>query len=896
MALPDPEHQRLAEDAARTANWKRWGPYLSDREWGTVREDYSADGTCWDHVPHDHARSRAYRWGEDGLLGFTDRECRLCLAPAIWNGKDPILKERLFGLTNAEGNHGEDVKEQWWHLDATPTASYAKARYRYPLATYPYEQLLRENRARGRDQPEFELEDTGIFDGGDFVDLEVEWAKAAPDDLCWVVRLINHSAAPAVLDVLPTAWFRNTWSWGCLHEGCSMKPVIVRQADGTVRLSHETLGQLRLAASGNPEWLFTDNETNHHRLHGSANVSPWVKDAFDRRIVHGDTGAVNPKGHGTKAGAWYHVTVPAGGTHEIRLRLRPEDGSVPDLGADFTRTMTDRRAEADAFYAAVLPADTPSEAARVARLAWAGLIWSKQFYHLVIKDWLDGDPEQPAPPAVRKTGRNADWTHLFNRDVISMPDKWEYPWYAAWDLAFHTVAFAPIDPHFAKSQLELLLREWYMHPNGQIPAYEFAFGDVNPPVHAWAAWRLYRQEQAQGRQDLDFLERVFQKLLLNFTWWVNRKDIQGRNLFAGGFLGLDNIGAFDRSQPMPPGTWLAQADGTAWMAFYAGRMLTIAIELARHRPPYEDIASKFLEHFIAIAEAMNSFGDSGLWHEEDGFYYDHLCTANGSTPLRVRSLVGVIPLFASAIITDEALAALPGFAKRLAWFKTYRSDLARHLSYLEHRRPGESRQLLAIPSRERLTRVLERVLDEREFLSPFGIRSLSQAHRDAPARIATATGNYQVGYIPGESQTGLFGGNSNWRGPIWFPLNVLLIEALERYHGYYGDSLTIEVPTGSARYLSLGAAAGEIRQRLCRIFLPAADGQRPCDGSDRRWADDPRWQGLVRFHEYFHGDDGHGLGASHQTGWTALVAPLLSGRPLRTSSHQLADAALRSHH
>ena len=878
------EQARLSADAARTANWKRWGPYLSDRQWGTVREDYSAHGGCWESVSHDHARSHAYRWGEDGLLGFTDRECRLCLAPALWNGKDPILKERLFGLTNAEGNHGEDVKEHWWHLDATPTASYAKARYRYPLAAFPYERLLRENRERGREQSEFELEDTGIFDAGHFIDVDVEWAKSAPDDLCWIVRLTNHSSEPAELDVVPTAWFRNTWSWGCTHEGCSMKPSLALERDGTVSIRHETLGKMRLAVSGSPQWLFTDNETNHERLHGSENVSPWVKDAFDRRIVHGETGAVNPKQRGTKAGAWYHLSIPAHGSVELRLRLRPEDSTTPDLGADFSAVMAQRLTEADAFYATVLPDQVEPERARVARLAWAGLVWSKQFYHLVIKDWLDGDPDQPAPPAERKEGRNAEWRHLFNRDVISMPDKWEYPWYAAWDLAFHTVAFAPIDPHFAKSQLELLLREWYMHPNGQIPAYEFAFGDVNPPVHAWAAWRIYRQEAARGAKDLDFLERVFQKLLLNFTWWVNRKDPQGRNLFAGGFLGLDNIGAFDRSQPLPAGTWLAQADGTAWMAFYAGRMLTIAIELARHRPPYEDIASKFLEHFIAIADAMNAFGESGLWHEGDGFYYDHLCTVHGSMPLPVRSLVGVIPLFASAIITDEALKELPGFAKRLAWFKTYRSDLARHLTYLETGKPGDSRQLLAIPSRERLQRVLTRVLDEQEFLSPYGIRSLSRAHLNAPAVIATADCEVRVGYIPGESQTGLFGGNSNWRGPIWFPLNVLLIEALERYHGFYGASFTVELPRGSGRHVTLDIAAAELRDRLCQIFLPAASGQRPCDGPDRRWADDPRWQGLVRFHEYFHGDDGHGMGASHQTGWTALVAPLLSGKSLRTSS------------
>ena len=887
---PTAEHHRLAEDALRNANWKRWGPYLSDRQWGTVREDYSDGGACWEHLSHDDARSRAYRWGEDGLLGFSDRECRLCLAPTIWNGKDPILKERLFGLTNAEGNHGEDVKEHWWHLAATPTASYALARYRYPLDEYPYAHLVQANRGRSRDLPEFELEHTGIFDAGNFVDVEVEWAKAAPDDLCWIVRLINHSDEPATLQVLPTAWFRNTWSWGCSHEGCTLKPSIRLLSDGTLALQHETLGRMRLAVSGDPQWLFTDNETNYQRLYGTPNDSPWVKDAFHRRIIDGELDAVNPKSRGTKAAAWFTPTIPSHGTVEIRLRLRPDDGLRPDLGDDFTQIMAARTAEWADFYRHVIPPDTAPEAARVAQLAWAGLIWSKQFYHLVVKDWLDGDPAQPPPPKPRKTGRNCEWRHLFNRDVISMPDKWEYPWYASWDLAFHTVAFAPIDPHFAKGQLELLLREWYMHPNGQIPAYEFAFGDVNPPVHAWAAWRIYRQESKRGAKDLDFLERVFQKLLLNFTWWVNRKDPQGRNLFAGGFLGLDNIGAFDRSQPMPEGTWLAQADGTAWMAFYAARMLTIAIELARHRPPYEDIASKFLEHFIAIADATNAFGDGGLWHDGDGFYYDHLSTVHHTIPLRVRSLVGIIPLFASAIITDDALAALPGFAKRLAWFKRHRPDLGRHLSYLDpSAQPvgevhGVPRQLLAIPSRDRLERVLQRMVDEQEFLSPFGIRSLSQAHRDAPAIITMSTGEVRVGYVPGESTSGMFGGNSNWRGPIWFPLNLLIIEALERYHAFYGDSLAIEYPARSGNRLTLDLIASDLRRRLTLIFLPDPEGQRPCDGTDRRWADDPRWQGLVRFHEFFHGDNGTGLGASHQTGWTALVATLLCGKAVRSSS------------
>ncbi|MCK6460168.1 MAG: glucosidase [Planctomycetes bacterium] len=868
------EELRLNEDDRRDHNWKRWGPYLAERQWGTVREDYSPHGTSWDYVPHDHARSRAYRWGEDGLLGICDRQARLCFAIALWNGRDPILKERLFGLTGPEGNHGEDVKEEYFYLDATPTHSYLKGLYKYPLGEFPYARLVEENRRRTRAEPELELADTGALDR--HADVTVEYAKEGPEDILVRVVVANRGDARAVLHVLPTIWFRNTWAWGRGGEGYGRKPSL-RLDGGEVVAEHETLGSCRLAADGRPDWLFTENETNTERLFGAPNATPYVKDAFHEYVVKGRREAVNSARTGTKAAAHFVLDLAPGGEAVLRLRLRREGG--PDgetFGAAFERTLDRRIAEADEFHAAKAPEGATAEERAVARQAYAGLVWSKQFFHYVVKDWLEGDPAQPAPPSQRATGRNAEWKHLYNRDVISMPDKWEYPWYAAWDTAFHMVAFAAIDPSFAKEQLQLFLREWYMHPNGQLPAYEFALGDVNPPVHAWAVWRVYKLTGPRGARDRAFLERCCQKLLLNFTWWVNRKDEDGHNLFSGGFLGLDNIGVFDRSRPLPTGGHLEQADGTAWMAFYCATMLAIALELASENPVYEDMASKFLEHFVAIADAMNSFGGSGLWDEQDGFYYDQLHLHGRRHPLRVRSLVGLVPLFAADIIEDDVLERLPGFRKRLAWFLANRKDLARRISYMETAgEDAHGHHLLAIPSRERLERVLRYLLDENEFLSPHGIRSLSRVHRDNPFTVHVNGDEHRVAYVPGESDSGLFGGNSNWRGPVWMPMNYLIVEALQRYHHFYGDGLKVEFPTGSGRMLDLGEVAGELSARLARIFLPGDGGRRPCHGDDRRFAEDPRWRGLVLFHEYFHGETGQGLGASHQTGWTALVTRFL---------------------
>ncbi|MBI1853142.1 MAG: glucosidase [Planctomycetes bacterium] len=874
-AHQDPESRRLHEDARREKNWKRWGPYLSERQWGTVREDYSPDGTCWDYFPHDHARSRAYRWGEDGLLGITDRECRLCFGLALWNGRDPILKERLFGLTGPEGNHGEDVKESYFYLDSTPTHSYMKALYKYPQGEYPYRRLVEENRRRGRDQREFEIEDTGAFEGSRYFDVVAEYAKAGPDDILIRITVSNRGPEAATVHLLPTLWFRNTWTWGCTHDGCWIKPRITALDDATLAANHVSLGRFRLAISPGtngerPDLLFTENESNTERLFGSENASPYVKDAFHRYVIEGKTDAVNPKGVGTKAAALYRVEVPAGGHTTVKLRLFSEDDAPQNpFNGGFDRIFSKRVEEADAFYAARQSTGLTVEERRVSRQAYASLLWSKQFYHYVVKDWLDGDPEMPKPPDSRRQGRNHEWTHLFNRDVISMPDKWEYPWYAAWDLAFHMIPFATIDPEFAKEQIVLFLREWYMHASGKLPAYEFALDDVNPPVLAWAAWRVYKMSAPPGKRDQLFLERVFQKLLLNFTWWVNRKDAEGKNIFGGGFLGLDNIGVFDRSRPLPTGGHLEQADGTAWMAFYCTTMLAMALELASHDPAYEDMASKFFEHFVAIADAMNGLGGTGLWDMADGFYYDQLHVDGQKCPLRVRSMVGLIPLYAVEILEDDVLKKLPGFAKRMRWFLENRKDLAKHITYLEQ--GHHAHRLLAIPSRERLERVLHLMLNEGEFLSPHGIRSVSRVHAAHPYTFWMGSDAFTVEYAPGESTTGLFGGNSNWRGPIWMPVNFLLIEALERYHHFYGDSFMVECPTGSGHMMNLQEVARELSRRLVSLFVPDASGARPCNGGDRRYVDDPHFRGLVPFHEYFHGDTGRGLGASHQTGWTSLV-------------------------
>ncbi len=880
--VPSAEDLRLSEDASRTRNWKRWGPYLSERQWGTVREDYSPDGSAWSYFPHEHARSRAYRWGEDGLLGFTDRQCRLCFALALWNGRDPILKERQYGLTGQQGNHGEDVKELYYYLDATPTYSYARALYRYPQREFPYQRLISENARRSKDEPELELVDTGILDEGRYFDVQVEYAKHAPEDLLIRVTVSNRGPEEAELFLLPTLWFRNHWSWGRTSEEHGPRPRIRVSGASELLCEHHELGSYKLAfqptaATGRPELLFTDNETNTARLFGSPDGQAYAKDAFHDYVIEGRGEAVNPERSGTKAAALFRLRLGPGRSVTLDLRLAAADELPKNpFGRSFDEVLRARLAEAEEFYAGHIPAGLGPDQRAVARTAYAGLLWSKQFYHYVVPHWLEGDPRHPAPPEARRHGRNSDWAHLYNRDVISMPDKWEYPWYAAWDLAFHMLPFARVDPHFAKAQLELFLREWYMHPNGQIPAYEWALSDVNPPVHAWAAWRVYKKSARHGARDVDFLKRVFHKLLLNFNWWVNRKDRSGKHIFAGGFLGLDNIGVFDRSAPLPSGGSLDQADGTAWMAFYCGTMLSIAIELAKHDKSYEDLASKFFEHYVSIVDAMNTLGGSGLWDERDGFYYDKMHIGEQMLPLRVRSLVGAIPLIAVEILEKETIAALPGFKKRMDWFLQNRADLARHIGYMDCV-ACHDHQLLSIPSRERLERVLAYLLDEQEFLSPFGIRSLSLVHAREPYVLWLEDREYRVDYTPAEGNTALFGGNSNWRGPIWFPINFLLIEALERYAHFYGDSLQVECPTGSGRLMSLDSVARELATRLTRIFLPDATGARPCHGGDPRYRDDPHWRELILFHEYFHAETGRGVGASHQTGWTALVATLLEG-------------------
>jgi Glycosyl hydrolase family 63 C-terminal domain len=883
------EFDRLKQSRSRTANWQRWGPYLAERQWGTVREDYSATGECWTYFPHDHARSRAYRWGEDGLLGICDRECRLCFSLALWNGKDAILKERLFGLSGVEGNHAEDVKEIYFYVDSSPTHSYLKGLYKYPQAAFPYDWLVNENRRRGRLDQEFELVDTGIFKDDRYFDVQAEYAKANTDDILIRITISNRGPDAATMHLLPTLWFRNTWSWGCTHEGCEIKPRIELAADGGLLASQASLGKFRffaepVASNPTPQFLFTENETNFERLFKLANASDHVKDAFQDFVVEGKKDKVNPRSVGTKAAPYYVLDVPAGGEIVVRLRLvSQEQTPTAQFGADFDRIFSDRIRETDEFYDAHIDGEMLPEAKNVARQAYAGLLWNKQFYHYSVKDWLHGDPGQPAPPAGHEHTRNVDWQHLFNRDVISMPDKWEYPWYAAWDLAFHMIPFAKIDPEFAKNQLILLLREWYMHPNGQIPAYEFAFSDVNPPVHAWACWRVYKMTGARGHRDHAFLARAFHKLLINFTWWVNRKDLEGNNLFSGGFLGLDNIGVFDRSKPLPTGERLEQADGTAWMAFYCSTMLSMALELAAYSPEYEDVASKFFEHFVAIADAMNTFGGTGLWDDTDGFYYDQLHIDGRTMPMRIRSIVGLIPLFAVEVLEDSQIDRLPGFKKRMEWFLHHRPDLARHITYCEHE-PGEGeikgneskgRRLLALPSLERLQRVLRYLLDESEFLSPYGVRSLSRVHNDRPFVLHVDGQEHRVDYEPAESMSGLFGGNSNWRGPIWMPINFLLIEALERYHHFYGNKLTVECPAGSGRMLNLKQVAHELSSRLVRIFVPDDAGNRPCHGGSGPFCDNPLWRPYPLFYEYFDGDTGRGCGASHQTGWTALVAALL---------------------
>ncbi len=869
------EERRLEESRQRTAHWKRWGPYLSERAWGTVREDYSAGGEAWEFFPHDHARSRTYRWNEDGLAGICDRHQRICFAVGLWNTRDPILKERLFGLNGNEGNHGEDVKEYYFYLDSTPTHSYMKYLYKYPQRAYPYRELVEENRRRGKHDPEYELLDTGVFDGHRYFDVQVEYAKNTPEDVLILITVFNRGPETARLHVLPTLWFRNTWSWG--------RPVprpSLRQAAADERLVEVTepdYGTRWFSCEDADTLLFTENETNHRRLFESDNRGPYVKDGINDYVVHGARDAVNPDRIGTKVSAHYARAVPAGGS--ITLRLRLSDIAPPSgVGADFDRVFAARRAEADEFYATVIPPHVSADAALVMRQALGGLLWSKQFYHYVVKDWIHGDPGMPAPPRERRTGRNHEWQQLYNANVISMPDKWEYPWYAAWDLAFHCVPLAMVDCDFAKEQLVLLLREWYMHPNGQLPAYEWALGDVNPPVHAWAAWRVYKiEKKRRGTGDVAFLARVFHKLLLNFTWWINRKDAEGMNVFQGGFLGLDNIGVFDRSKPLPTGGHLEQSDGTSWMAMYTLNLLAIATELARHDRVYEDVASKFWEHFLYIAHAMNHRGSDGLglWNHDDGFFYDVLHLPDGERrPLKVRSMVGLIPLFAVETLEPELLDTLHGFRRRLEWFIDNRPDLVGNVASM--RICGDAqRRLLSVVNADQLRSVLRIMLDEREFLSPYGIRALSRAHKDAPYVLVVDGTEHRVGYEPADSSTGLFGGNSNWRGPIWFPLNFLIIESLQKFHHYLGDEFSVECPTGSGRYMTLWQVSEELSRRLAHIFLRDGDGRRPVHGGVELFQRDPHWRDHVPFYEYFNGDDGSAVGASHQTGWTALVAKLL---------------------
>ncbi len=879
--MPDPESERLNLFVNGSHPWKKWGPYLSERQWGTVREDYSPNGTCWDYFPHDHARSRAYRWGEDGLLGFCDYRGLLCFSTALWNGKDPILKERLFGLNGEEGNHGEDVKECYYYLDCSPTHSYMKALYKYPQAEFPYARLVEENRGRNRDQPEFELADTGIFDGNRYFDCFVEYAKAAPEDLLIRLTLVNRGPEAAPLRVLPTLWLKNTWSWG--RSGGSYWPrfPLLREGEG-LSLSHPALGRYFLKAQGAQRVLFTENETNFERLFNSSNPSPYVKDAFHEYVVKGRGDAVAST-EGTKAAFDYRLLLPPGGREVLKLRFSNEDKPSP-FGEEFDRIFEDRGKETKAYYDLKIPAGLAPGGRQVAEQAYAGLLWSKQYYLYNVKEWLEGDPSQPPPDPGRKAGRNRDWGQFGAEDVISMPDNWEYPWFAAWDLAFHTILFAKLDPFFAKHQLVLLLREWYMHPNGQIPAYEFAFSDVNPPLQAWAAWRVYKISAARDDRDRIFLSRVFQKLLLNFTWWVNRKDAEGKNLFSGGFLGLDNIGVFDRGQ-LKPGETLEQADGTAWMAFYCGTLLSMALELSLDNPATEDMATKFFEHYLSIVNAMNCLGGTGLWDEDDGFYYDLLHYRGAALPLKIRSAVGLIPLFAVEVLEEETLERLPEFAKRMKWFLENRSEEARAILHRDRGEKGRGRYLLSVVSKERLQRVLGYLLDEGEFLSPYGIRALSKFHQDHPYVLELDGQRNRIDYEPAESRTWLFGGNSNWRGPVWMPLNFLLVESLERYHHFYGDDFKVECPTGSGRTMNLAEVARFLSGRLNRLFLPDTQGRRPCHGEDPLYAKDAAWKDLILFYEYFNGDTGKGLGASHQTGWTALAAKLLESEITQEPVH-----------
>lgn len=890
---PDIEHltaeeRRIHDNAQGRKNWYRWGPYLSDRQWGTVREDYSERGEAWEYITHERSRSVAYRWGEDGLAGFSDDHSRICLALALWNEQDPILKERMFGLTNHEGNHGEDVKEIYYYLDGTPSHSYLKMLYKYTQHPFPYQKLIQDNAARGLHDLELDLTETGLFDDQRYFDVFIEYAKADTDDICMRITAQNRGPDVAPLHILPQLWFRDTWSWK--H---STKPRLTSAGLGSVLIHHPEFPEMELCYEVGGQLLFTDNKTNP-AVWGQPSTNEYYKDAFHRAIVDQHFASTTPNHDGTKVGILYHFKVAPRGTATVNVRLRPT--SKASAFEDFDRVFEQRIREADEFYSTLQAGIEDEDRRRVHRQAMAGLVWTKQHYYFDVEEWLEGDPGQPPPPAARKKRRNADWRHLNNDDIISMPDKWEYPWYAAWDLAFHCIPLALMDPYFAKEQLRLLLREWYMHPNGQMPAYEWNFSDVNPPVHAWACWRVYEIEQElTGKRDIAFLEEVFHKLMLNFTWWVNRKDAEGHNVFQGGFLGLDNIGVFDRSKPLPTGGYLSQADGTAWMAMFCLNLLRIALELALENPVYENIATKFFEHFLLIASAMTNIGDEGigLWDPQDEFYYDvlNIHTHEGERRefMRLRSLVGLIPLFAVEVIEPERINRLPGFKERLEWVLEHRPKLAALVSRWYEPGRGE-RRLLSLLREHRMRCLLRRMLDPDEFLSDFGIRGVSKIHAKHPYILDWNGQQYRVGYTPGESDSFLFGGNSNWRGPIWMPINYLIIESLYKFDSYYGDGFTIECPTHSGNYLTLEEIADFLSERLCRIFLTNRDGVRPVYGHSPCLQNDPHFRDYVLFYEYFHGDTGRGAGASHQTGWTALVAKLLQPgfepgpKPSRTPS------------
>jgi len=866
------EEKRLQDDHQKRAAWHHWGPYMAARQWGNVREDYSADGEAWRYFTFNDARMRAYRWGEDGIAGLCDHHQFLCFAPVFWNGADPFLKERLYGLSGKEGNHGEDVKEYYFYLDNTPTHSYMKFLYKYPQEAFPYQKLLDENMRRTRQDPEYELLDTGIFDGDRYFDITVEYAKNTPEDILVRISVTNRGGQEASIHLLPTLWFRNTWSWNN-----SARPVLSVMSPDLIQASHSELGEYFFYCQGEGELLFTDNDTDSQKIFGVPNASAYVKDGINEYVVSGHKEAINPKQTGTKMSAYRILKIKAGQTQSIHLRL----ANVKDLKEPFGKNFDDifdlRLKEADEFYHKVCPFKLPDPMRYIQRQAFSSLLWNKQFYHYVVEEWLNGDPAQPPPPENRKSGRNSTWRHLYSEGVISMPDKWEYPWFASWDLAFHTIALSIIDPEFAKQQLIKLTREWYMHPNGQIPAYEWNFSDVNPPVQAWAALRVYRiDKKIRGEGDKLFLERVFQKLLMNFTWWINREDSEGNNVFEGGFLGFDNIGVFNRTQ-LPTGGHMEQADSTAWMAMYCLNMLAIALELAPSSPAYEDIANKFYEHFLFIAAAMNRIGPSeiNMWDEADGFYYDVLRLPDGRHfPLKVRSMVGVLPLFAVETIDPKVWEALPNFKERVAWFMQHRPDLTNNVTCMEMVGRAD-RRLLSIVDRDKLKKVLQKVLDEAEFLSPYGVRSLSKAYDGKPYTFSLDGQTYGVDYEPAESTSGLFGGNSNWRGPVWFPVNYLLIESLQKFHYYFGDDFKVEFPSKSGKFLDLWQVASELSHRLINIFVPDAQGRRPMYGNVSKLQNDRYWKDYLLFFEYFNGNNGAGLGASHQAGWTALVAKMI---------------------